>query len=138
MKYYREVVGYYCIQELEFFAPKTEREGKGYKVANSRAVDVIGKGWHPEVFADSRSEATDIGAATNSSCEVGDGKAVAWCATFFENIPVGADIGSSKVITEGFAEVCYWWNTIDFCERVFHYFGTHLGLNFSYGEPMDG
>ncbi len=115
MKYYREVVGYYCIQELEFFAPKTEREGKGYKVANSRAVDVIGKGWHPEVFANSGRHTADIGTTTNSSCEVGDGKAVAWCATFFENIPVGADIGSSKVITEGFAEVCYGWNTIDFC-----------------------
>ena len=100
-------------------------------MADGRTVDMIGEGWHSKVFANSGHQTADIGTATDGCREVGDSEAVAWRAAFFEDIPVGADIGSPKVITEGFAEVGYWWNAIDFCERVFYYFGPHFRFYFS-------
>lgn len=90
-----------------------------------------GECWHPEVFADGRCQAADIGAATDGRGEMGDGEAVAWRAAFFEHIPIGPDVCSSKVVAQGFAKVGYWWDAIDFCERIFYYFGTHFGFDFS-------
>ena len=100
-------------------------------MTDGRAVNMIGERWYTKVFADSRSEATDIGAATDGRGEVGDGEAIAWRAAFFEDIPIGPDVCPSEVITQCFAEVGYWWDAINFCECVFYYFGTHFGFDFS-------
>ncbi len=116
---------------LEFFAPKAADDGKWDKFSDGGPVDMVRKRRYTEVFSDGGGEAADIGTATHGRSEVGDSEAVAWCTTFFEDIPISPDVGPSEVITKRFAEVGYWWDAVDFLKRVFYDFSPHLGLDFS-------
>lgn len=96
-------------------------------MADVGSVNVVGEGGCAGGFGDNIGQGAHVGAGTADAGEGGDGEVVGRTARFREAFPVGADVDTPEVVTEGFARVRYLGNSFDFGAR----FGVDFGARFS-------
>ncbi len=102
------------------------------------ALDVVGQGRHFEVGTNSAGETADIRAATDGGGEVRNGESVACSSALFKIVPIGPDVGTPKIITEGFALIGDWRDAVYLGQCFTTYRGAHFGFDFLESQLIYG